>query len=128
MKLGLAVVMMPAVVVSCASSSSAPEPAVDAGVDALPPVVDAASEASARDSAAPPGVNGCAGCTAQSCMTQLQACGSDDQCVEGLLAFNQCFGQTRDGRTCGKTFAGKGAKAATLWACMDKSCTTPCSG
>src|SRR5215813_813533 len=127
MKLGLAVVMMPAVVVSCASSSSAPERAVDAGVDA-PPIVDAGAETSARDSAAPPGVNGCAGCTAQSCMTQLQACGSDDACVEGLLAFNQCFGQTRDGRTCGKTFAGKGAKAATLWACMDKSCTTLCSG
>ena len=132
MKLGL-LVLMP-LAASCASSSGAPEPSADAGPDAPPPPQEDAAAAS--DAAAPdavttqqaPGVGSCAACTAQICTNDLRGCAAEQACVDGLVAFNDCYGRTSDGRSCGKTFASKSPRANALWTCMDKSCTTPCEG
>jgi hypothetical protein len=90
--------------------------------DAAPGPMDAAADAP-RGS-----VGGCASCTAQRCMTKLQACGAAPGCVDALKAFNDCYGRSTTGSAaCGAELAKSGPAAAALWACLEAKCAAECS-
>jgi len=73
------------------------------------------------------GVNACAACTVQVCMTQLQGCAASQACLGALEGFNACYGASPDaGAACGAMLAASGQEAATLWQCLSTSCTSAC--
>jgi len=73
------------------------------------------------------GVNACAACTVQVCMTQLQGCGASQACLGALQGFNACYGASPDaGAACGAMLAASGPEGTTLWQCLSTSCTTAC--
>lgn len=85
---------------------------------------DAGSDATTETAS----VGGCASCTAGSCGKELQACAGARACVDGLVAFNDCFAKQTDGTsgTCGATFAKTSAAADTLWSCLETKCAARC--
>ena len=120
------------VCVACSSSGSTTEsspeptePIEDAGVEASP-------QPDASHDSAPPkasaGVGSCASCTATKCAKELQACGSSQACVNGLLDFNDCFGRQTDGTSgaCGTKLEAAGASATALWSCDKAKCPGEC--
>lgn len=109
--------------------SDAAAPAGDAAVSEDAPA-DAAAQDVAIDSAvdaasdAAPTQGGCAACTANECLPELQACGGSQACLNDLVAFNGCLAaQSGD---CGSSLAAGGAAQATLWSCLSTKCAASC--
>jgi hypothetical protein len=74
------------------------------------------------------GVGPCAGCTANKCLPQLQACAGSQACTNALVDFNNCFGAQTDGTngTCGATFAKADSASSALWKCDESKCPGEC--
>jgi hypothetical protein len=119
------------------SSSGTGGAAIDAGAPMDANGADAPSGADAFEAnvadvaravdAPSSGVNVCASCTAQRCGPELLACANSQPCTNGLVAFNDCFGQSPDGgASCGATFASSDAAAMAIWTCMASSCKVEC--
>jgi hypothetical protein len=131
MKVGVCVVMSVAVVACSSSGSSgasdagaAGETGPGGGVDTSP--ADDGGDASSSSDAPAANVGNCAVCTLNKCKPEFNGCGGDSACVNALYTFNNCYQQTRDGKSCGATFAKQNAAAAALWGCLDRSCSSVC--
>jgi hypothetical protein len=117
--------------VGCTASAQNPDDAgsdqhsADATNDGAADAMDAAGDAAdTATSDAQPNEGQCAACTANKCLTELQACGGSQGCTNDLVTFNNCLGANQS--NCGTSFAAGGSAQASLWACLVSMCPNVC--
>lgn len=124
-----AIFFIAAMVVACSDASQGSKDPIDAAAasDASAPddvatTDDASADAEPAD--ALPSQGGCAACTANQCLNELQACGGSQDCLNDLIDFNTCL-STAAGN-CGTKLAAGGKLESSLWSCLASKCTSTC--